>query len=214
MFAGRKYELSNLNQLHDSNQFECVIIYGRRRVGKTSLIKEFIKNKNSIYFQALQGSSVENLVELSNSVSKYQYGRKRGAIFQDFQSVLDEIKELSKEEHLIFIIDEYPYLAESYPTISSLLQKYIDHDLKNQVNMTLILCGSSMSFMEKQVLGGKSPLYGRRTAQFKIKPLSIWETQEMLPHFSHNELFTLYSVTGGIPLYLSYMDDRVSLKKI
>ena len=103
--------------------------------------------------------------------------------------------------HLI-AIDEFPYLAASYPAISSMLQSHIDLHWKNS-HLFLILCGSSMSFMEEQVLGYKSPLYGRRTAQFKLHPFTFFEARKMLTGFSPEEQAVLYGVTGGIPEYLS-----------
>ena len=115
-------------------------------------------------------------------------------------------------ERYIIAIDEFPYLAASYPVISSLLQKHIDHCWKNS-NLFLILCGSSMSFMEEQVLGYKSPLYGRRTAQFKIHPFTFFEARQMLAAFTSEEQAVLYGVTGGIPEYLSRINPRISLDK-
>ena len=99
-------------------------------------------------------------------------------------------------------IDEFPYLAASYPAISSMIQSHIDHCWKESC-LFFILCGSSMSFMEEQVLGYKSPLYGRRTAQFKIHPFTYFEAKEMLSSYTNEEQAVLYGVTGGIPEYLS-----------
>ena len=113
---------------------------------------------------------------------------------------IDELARSGKRQ--ILAIDEFPYLAASYPTISSLLQRHIDQCWKDS-RLYLILCGSSMSFMEKQVLGYKSPLYGRRTAQFKLHPFTFFEASPMLESFSAEEKAVLYGVTGGIPEYLS-----------
>ena len=110
-----------------------------------------------------------------------------------------------EHRRIVIAIDEYPYLAASYPTISSLVQKHIDECWKDS-RLFLILCGSSMSFMEEQVLGYKSPLYGRRTAQFKIRPFTFWEAGEMLKDYSAQDRALLYGVTGGIPEYLSRID--------
>ena len=109
------------------------------------------------------------------------------------------------------VIDEYPYLAASHKGISSLLQEYID---KHQATskLYLILCGSSLSFMENQVLGYKSPLFGRRTAQFKINPLSFFEMKEYYSGFDAAELATVYGLTGGIPQYMAKIDDRLTVE--
>ena len=126
--------------------------------------------------------------------------------FRDYEAALAYIDLLAGENRRIVIaIDEYPYLAASYPTISSLVQKHIDECWKDS-RLFLILCGSSMSFMEEQVLGYKSPLYGRRTAQFKIRPFTFWEAGEMLKDYSAQDRALLYGVTGGIPEYLSRID--------
>ena len=108
------------------------------------------------------------------------------------------------------MIDEYPYLATADKSFASILQLAIDHYFQN-LKLFLILCGSAMAFMERQVMGYKSPLYGRRTAQFKLKPFTLAETQEMLPGFSKEDAFRIRSITGGIPLYLFFMSDKVDI---
>ena len=113
-------------------------------------------------------------------------------------------------ERIIIAIDEFPYLAASYPAISSMLQSHIDLHWKNS-RLFLILCGSSMSFMEEQVLGYKSPLYGRRTAQFKLHPFTFFEARKMLWGFSSEEQAILYGVTGGIPEYLSRISQKQTM---
>lgn len=212
MFFGRKKELANLEKMYQSNKFECAIVYGRRRIGKTTLINEFIKDKKTIYFQAQQTNEKMNLQLFSQSVYHTFQDSRYLPPFENFVSALHYIRELAEQEKLVLFIDEYPYLAESVPGISSILQEFIDRYFSNQPNLMIILCGSSISFMENQVLGYQSPLYGRRTGQFKINPLSIWETKEMLPGFSNQDLFAAHSITGGIPAYLAYMDDQESIK--
>lgn len=201
MFVGRERELNKLNILYQSEQFEFVVIYGRRRVGKTTLINEFLKDRQAIYYMAVEGTRKENLTGLSRSLT-ISWAGISGPEFVDFENVLEYIDQMCRQnERFIIAIDEYPYLAASYPPISSMLQKHIDQCWKNS-KLFLILCGSSMSFMEEQVLGYKSPLYGRRTAQFKIRPFSYFETRAMLPTFSPEDQAILYGATGGIPEYL------------
>ena len=120
--------------------------------------------------------------------------------------------ERARTERIIFVIDEFPYLATSDKAASSILQAAIDKHQENS-KLFLILCGSSMSFMENQVLGHKSPLYGRRTAQYKLKPFDYMESGEMLSGFSNKEKIILYGVTGGIPEYLARIDNALSLQK-
>jgi AAA+ ATPase superfamily predicted ATPase len=131
-------------------------------------------------------------------------------VFQNFQAALDAVLEMAKTERLVFVIDEYPYLASSFRGFSSILQIQIDHKYRES-NLMLILCGSSMSFMEHEVLGYKSPLYGRRTAQFKILPFSYFETRTMLKNFSGEDAALAYGITGGVPLYLSMLKDKQTI---
>lgn len=210
MFIGRQTELKKLNDLYEGTQFECVVVYGRRRVGKTSLIHEFVKDKPAIFFTGMETDSRENLEHLSRSILKPPFGEGASPIFANYREALDAVHERSAEERLILVIDEYPYLAESYRGISSLLQTQIDHKFKNG-KLFLILCGSSMSFMENQVLGYKSPLYGRRTAQMHIRPFGFFETRSFYRGFSPEDLAGVYGITGGVPQYLALMNDTLSL---
>jgi AAA+ ATPase superfamily predicted ATPase len=212
MFIGRQSELKKLNERYDSGQFECAVIYGRRRVGKTTLINEFVKDKATIFFTGLETSSRENLENLSRSIMSLRYGfDTTSPVFPSFQAALDSVYEMAKEKRIIMVIDEYPYLAASYRGISSLLQIQIDEKYKNS-KLMLILCGSSMSFMENQVLGYKSPLYGRRTAQFKIQPFDYFEAKDYYRGFGPYELASIYGITGGVPQYLALMNDKLSLE--
>jgi AAA+ ATPase superfamily predicted ATPase len=212
MFFGRKAELNQLNALYDSTRFECVIIYGRRRVGKTTLINEFIKGKEAVYFTGLETSGRENLENLSRSILELRFGNDSSSpVFPSFQSAFDSVCEMAKEKRIVLVIDEYPYLAASFQGMSSLLQILIDQKFKNS-NLMLILCGSSMSFMENQVLGYQSPLYGRRTAQFKILPFDFFETKAFFTSFDRTDLATVYGITGGVPWYLAQIKEECSLE--
>ena len=202
MFIGRESELKTLNEHYAKNEFSCIPIYGRRRIGKSELIKEFIKDKKAILFLAKKGTHKENLEELSLVI----YNNPNSAIFNKLDNALGKIHEMAQKEKLIFVIDEYPYLAESKKSVSSTLQHIIDHKFNN-TNMMLILCGSSMSFMQNQVLGYESPLYGRRHGQIHIKPLD-YKTSKLFAgsDFTEEEKAMMYGITGGIPKYLSLFD--------
>ena len=198
MFYGRTEELNKLNEMYNSNKFEFAVMYGRRRVGKTTLIREFIKDKKAIFFAASESTSADNLLSLSRCIG----GSNDAPVYRDYESALSSLFKMADNERLVFVIDEYPYLAESHRGISSLLQIAIDHN-KDDSKIMLILCGSSMSFMENQVLGYKSPLYGRRTAQFKILPFTFFESLPFFEGFTDINKAVLYGVTGGVPEYLS-----------
>ena len=185
---------------------ECIIIYGRRRVGKTALINEFCKEKETIYFSALSASSQENLEALSKAIGICKNPDSTTApTYRSYEDALDEITAMSKQRRLVFVIDEYPYLAKAERSFSSRLQHIIDHQWQDG-QLYLILCGSSMSFMEYQVLGYESPLYGRRTAQFKIQALTYREMTKFYPNLSAQDQALLYGVTGGIPHYINKLD--------
>ena len=209
MFIGRKNELKQLNEQYNSDRFEFAVIYGRRRIGKTSLIQEFIKDKNALFFTGLETTQKQNLVNLSQAILQSNLD---DITFSSFQAALEKVFEKAKKERIIFVIDEYPYLANTYPAISSILQLLIDKN-KEDSKLFLILCGSSLSFMEEQVLGYQSPLYGRRTSQYKIRPFSFFETCDYFSSFSYEEKAFIYGLTSGIPLYLSLFRENKSLKQ-
>ena len=212
MFVGRERELSQLNKRYHKAGFECIVLYGRRRIGKTALIREFCKDKKTIFFTGLETAARENLVNLSQSIYEAQGGVGPAPVYGDFVAALAAITAMARREKLVVVMDEYPYLAKAYAGISSLLQVQIDHVWKD-MDLYLILCGSSMSFMEKQVLGQESPLFGRRTAQLKLEPFTIFETRQYFPQMDKEQLAVLFGITGGIPLYLAQMDETVSLRE-
>lgn len=211
MFYCREEELRTMNNRYKKGHFECVVIYGRRRVGKTALINEFCKGKPTVYFSALNASSQENLEALSKAIYTCQNSDSTSApTYRSYEDALEAITGMAMEKRLVFVIDEYPYLAKAEKSISSRLQHIIDHSWQGS-RIYLILCGSSMSFMEYQVLGYESPLYGRRTAQFKIQALTYREITEFHPELKAVDQALLYGVTGGIPHYINKLDVESNL---
>ena len=210
-FYCRDEELRKLNKRYAGNKFECIVIYGRRRVGKTALINEFCKDKPTIFFSALNTTGKENLEAFSKAIMNYERpDAENGLLFPDYDAALDELTNLTKEKRIVVVIDEYPYLAKAKPAISAMLQHVIDHKW-NDSKMFLILCGSSMSFMEHQVLGQESPLYGRRTGQFKIEPLNYRETAVFHPELADTENALIYGITGGVPHYINKLDVQTNV---
>ena len=213
MFIGRERELKKLNRMYQSGRLEVAIVYGRRRVGKTTLINEFCRDKKVIFYAAQENSAEQNLGTLSDAICQVLSGESAaGMKYRSFEDAFRKIAEMAKSERLVWVIDEYPYLAQADRGISSLLQNNLDHQFKD-TKLFLILCGSSMSFMENQVLGYQSPLYGRRTAQFKILPFDYLDTGKWFPDYSCEEKALVYGITGGIPMYLEQFSPGLSIRE-
>ncbi|UPQ85047.1 ATP-binding protein [Ignavigranum ruoffiae] len=211
-FIGRYFELKELNQEFATKDFSFSIIYGRRRVGKTSLIKQFLLDKPGYYFVAIESNELINLNLLSQAIYAACGNISGLPNFSSFEAAFKFLFEYSLKHKFIFVIDEYPYLAESSPYISSLLQKFIDQ-YRNESQLFLILCGSSMSFMQEQVLGYKSPLYGRRTSQYKICPFNYLEAGEFVNNYSPTDKAIVFGLTNGVAEYLTYFDDQKMIEE-
>ena len=212
MFIGREKELNALDKLYKSDKFEFVVIYGRRRVGKTALINQFIGDKKSIYFMGVESNEKQNLENLSKSIIEFSSGIQAETSFASFQSALEYVFKLAENERIILTIDEYPYVARSSKSLASTLQLLIDK-YKDTSKLMLILCGSSMSYMEDHVLTYKAPLYGRRTAQMKILPFDFEESCRYLNNLSDEDKALIYGIVGGTPQYLLQMSDKLSVEE-
>lgn len=212
MFVARTQEMSVLEEAHASRNLEMVVIYGRRRVGKTRLLREFCRGRDRVhFFTARETTAAENLTSLSASFLSW-YESDADALadpapspaFRTFEDAFSHAFAEAREKRTVLIIDEYPFLARSYPGISSLLQSFLDKAKGNSA-MMLVLCGSSASFMREQVLGEKSPLYGRRTAQIRLRPFDYVEAAKMTGAEPEQAL-ELFALVGGVPLYLEQLD--------
>lgn len=212
MFIGRENELNILNKLYNSDRFEFAVIYGRRRVGKTALISEFTKNKDTIFFTGVETNAKQNLDNFSRCIMEYNTGIAVDSSFYSFQSALEYVFELAKAKRIVLVIDEYPYVARASKSLASTLQLLIDKN-KDNSKLFLILCGSSMSYMEDHVLAYKAPLYGRRTAQFKIKPFDFFESCRYFTKLSSIDKALAYGIVGGTPQYLMQLDDNLSIEE-
>ena len=210
MFIGRDRELSTLDKLYASGKFEFAVIYGRRRVGKTALISRFIDGKKAIYFMGVESNSRQNLENLSKSIIEFSSGIEAETSFHSFQAALEYVFRLAEKERIILAIDEYPYVARSEKSLASTLQLLIDK-YRNNSKLMLILCGSSMSYMEDEGLAYKAPLYGRRTAQMKIQPFDFEETCRCFTHLSNADKALIYGIVGGTPQYLLQISDSMSV---
>lgn len=211
MFIGRSKELAELDRLYHSDNFELVVMYGRRRVGKTALINSFIEGRNAIYFMGVESNAKQNLENFTQSIFQAE-SLSLTVSFSNFQSALEYVFQKSQKERLILAIDEYPYVAKSERSFASTLQLLIDR-YQSTSKLMLILCGSSMSYMKDEVLAYKAPLYGRRTAQMRIDPFEFEEASKFLTAFNREDSALLYGMVGGTPQYLKQIDSSLSVKE-
>lgn len=210
MFVSRSYELKILNKFYNKKGLDIVAIYGRRRVGKTAILKEFMKDKKAIFFSAEEATESVNLKKVSEV-----YGSSIGlpiGTFDSWESLFDNLRQLSHEERLLFIIDEFPYLQSSNPSFLSKLQHIIDHILPNS-NIMIVLCGSSISFMEDELFAEKSPLFGRLTGQLFVKPFDYLDASKLMKDYDFEEKMKTYFILGGLPYYLNFFDYEVPLEE-
>jgi len=199
MFVNRKQELEFLERKWEEKRAQLIIIYGRRRVGKTMLLKEFLKEKKGVYFLSTADSMDENVKGLAEKLAELT-GKEYFMEVKDFGRLFRYLADEIGGERAAIIIDEFQYLMALEPGILSILQKVWDEHLKG-TNLFLVLCGSSVGMMEK-TMEYKSPLYGRRTGQWKVEPFDIRGIAEMFPEKSMEELVKTYAVFGGVPFYL------------
>jgi AAA+ ATPase superfamily predicted ATPase len=206
LFINRRKELEFLDQKFKQPDAQMVVLYGRRRTGKTELIKQFCKDKEFIYFLADKRGTVLNTSRFT-SIAVDHFNDIPPKI-EDFYLLFEYIKRrLDPAKKMVLIIDEFSYLVEKDDSIPSVFQGIWDEVLMNE-NVFLILCGSSISMMEHGVLSYKSPLYGRRTGQWKMSAFSFKDMREFFPDFLMTERAEIYGVLGGIPLYLKQFKKR------
>jgi len=211
MFLGREKELDALERMYSKDNFQMAVVYGRRRVGKTSLLNEFVKDKNALYLPAEEVNDSLNLKKFSTILGQKLDINNFPAI-DNWNTFFEIIEEKLGQDHLVIVIDEYPYAASANKSLNSILQHVLDYQFKN-TNIFLILCGSSVSFMENQVLGEKSPLFGRRTGQLKINPLDYYDAAKFYPNVSDEDKIRYYATVGGTPYYLSLIDDKLTFEQ-
>ena len=207
-FIGREMELSALEREYD-NGHGFVVIYGRRRIGKTTMIKEFIKNKKSLYFLADMESNRQNMNKLTGKVAEFIGQLYLSDVrFDTWQKLFAAFADSFPDQQKVLVIDEFQYLVQSEPAFPSIFQEVWDELFKDK-NIMVILCGSHISMMLSEVLNHSSPLYGRRTAQIRLQPLSFAEFSQAFPERSFEERMMIYAVTGGVPKYMEFFcNDR------
>jgi len=211
MFIGRKAELDFLNSRYNAKGGQLVVLYGRRRVGKTETLKEFCKDKNHVFYSCRECSDEEQLKSFSQRMlTPDMPATKYIKTFVDWSAALEAIIELPSKGKKLLVIDEFPYMARANKSIPSILQNLWDEKLKDE-NVMIVLCGSAMSFIENEILAEKNPLYGRATGILKMLEMGFYDAVQFFSNYNCEEKIIAYSILGGIPHYLKQFDDSKSL---
>lgn len=214
-FIGRRRELEALQAAHRSGRSEFIPIYGRRRVGKSALILEFLTGKTSIYHVGKRAPEALQIHEfLQGAAAALQEPLLASLPASDWRVALTAVVDRWKRrEKLVIVLDEFQWTVEYSNGLPSFLQELWDRQWKSRRNVFLILCGSYIGFMEREVLGKKSPLFGRRTGQMLLKPFGYREASEFHPDYSLEERAKTYFLCGGIPLYLRHFTPDRSVEQ-
>ncbi len=212
-FINREAEIQFLSDRAVSGKAEFIVLYGRRRIGKTELLKETFRKRKAIFFVADLGGDQDQRQRFSEAVGRlYPTPLLQEDRPPEWEPLLRYLVDLGMKERIIVILDEFPYLCSSQPALPSILQRIWDEKGKD-AKLYVIICGSFVSFMEREVLGHKSPLYGRRTGQLLLPPLSLITMKGFFPHYSSEERISAYAILGGIPAYLAQFSDKLSLRE-
>jgi len=210
MFIGREREMKTLQTIYDKPGYGMVVIYGRRRIGKSTLISEFVKGKKAVFYTATKVGKERNRELFSEQVVSTLDPKLGDVSFSSTEAVFDFMTGKLGKKKLVLVIDELPYWAQADVSLLSVLQKYIDVNWKDK-NIMVILCGSSLSFMEIDVLSEKSPLFGRRDSQIRLDAFDYRSAALFVPNYTDEEKAICFGITGGVAKYLSLIDSGKSL---
>jgi hypothetical protein len=208
-FVDREQEMETLQSEYERKGSSLVVLYGRRRVGKTTLISEFIKGKKALFFLASEESESQNRAAFKEKVADFLDSELlRSAEIKNWDILFRSIVDVPFESKPVIVLDEFQYLGKANPAFPSIFQRIWEETLKDR-SVMVILCGSLISMMESQTLAYSSPLYGRRTAQIRLKQIPFAHYHEFFPTKSRKELIEWYAVTGGVPKYIElFSEDR------
>lgn len=214
MFIGRSAELKFLQDKYEEEKGQMIVLYGRRRVGKTETLREFCKGKKHIFFSCTQVADRVQLAKFSKRLLQENIpARQYVTEFTDWEGAFKAILDLPYgNEKKLVIIDEFPYMCRGNKSIPSILQNLWDTDFKSS-NVMIVLCGSAMSFIEKELLAEKNPLYGRATGIYKMKEMGFYDAVKFFPDYSPSDKVLAYSVLGGIPHYLIQWNPKLSISE-
>ena len=206
-FIDRESETATLESEYSRDGSSLVILYGRRRVGKTSLITNFINGKNALFFLASEESELQNRESFKQRAADFiNSDLLRYASISSWDVIFKAIMDTKFEKKPVIVIDEFQYIGKSNPAFPSIFQRIWEEILKDK-SVMVILCGSLISMMESQTLNYDSPLYGRGTAQIRLKQTPFRYYSQFFPNRSEKELIEMYSVTGGVPKYIELFSE-------
>ncbi|WP_276257982.1 ATP-binding protein [Haloglomus litoreum] len=206
-FYDREDELAALESAFVSGGHDLFVVYGRRRVGKTELLKQFCADRPHVYFLAAQEAETRQREKFVEQIASHFDDRVPR--IDGWDEALGYLSEKLSEEPTVVVIDEFPYLVAENDSLPSYLQSFVDEELADTESM-VVLCGSGVSTMESEVLGHESPLYGRRTGQIDLGPFSFSQALEAIS-YEFPEAIRSYAVSGGTPMYLLRFDFGLSL---
>ena len=212
MFIGREAELDFLEKRYNEKKGQLIVLYGRRRVGKTETLREFCKGKPHVFFSCTQSMDKVQLAKFSKQLLREGIPASRYVSeFDDWEKAFRAILDLPYgEKKKLIVIDEFPYMCRGNKSIPSILQNLWDTVFKDS-NVMIILCGSAMSFMEKELLAEKNPLYGRATGIYKMTGMGFYDVIRFFPDYSERDKVLAYAILGGIPHYLNQFDSELSV---
>ena len=211
MFIGRQSELQFLSERYSAKGGQLIVLYGRRRIGKTETLKEFCKDKDHVFYACTETTDREQLRSFSaRMLAKDIPAAKYVSEFADWETALSSLRDIPSGSKKLLVIDEFPYMVKGNSRIPSILQNLWDHALKDE-NVMIILCGSAMGFIEKEILAEKNPLYGRATGIIKMTGMDFYDAIRFFPKYSAVDQVMAYAILGGIPHYLKQFDDTLAI---
>lgn len=211
MFVNRHSELQALERRYQGGRAEFLVVYGRRRVGKTMLLKHFARPHDHVYFLADLRPEADQIRHFAERLAeKVDDPLLRAGTFSSWDPLFETVARVATRQRLILVVDEFPYLRQLNPAMASVLQRTWDERWR-ETGLCLVLCGSQISVMENEVLGHTSPLYGRRTGQLLVEPFAFRDVTALLPHRNVQDQIATYAIAGGIPAYVEPLSHKKDL---
>lgn len=213
-FINREKELSVLEKQYAGNTASMVVLYGRRRLGKTFLLRRFASGKPHCYFMADRAGEADQRRSLARAMAvalnEPVLGAAEYASWYDLFAAFDRLR--PSNQRFVLIFDEYQYLCQVQSAFSSFIQKWWDEHWRS-ANLMLVLCGSVTSMMYRETLAASAPLYGRASAQMLLRPIVFSHISKFLPGKTEHEQVEFFTLTGGVPRYLELASAFPSFKQ-